>query len=91
MSPKSVEAPAKKPAKKRRPYVRRVSARFMDRQELASILAVHVETVKRREGKVHGWPTPVRVGNKAILYERSDVERFLRNATNVIRPLKEAQ
>jgi predicted DNA-binding transcriptional regulator AlpA len=73
MSAKSV---AQKP-KARKRYVRRTSSRFMQRQELADILAVHVETIKRREKTTKGWPRPVRIGSKIVMYDRADVERFL--------------
>jgi hypothetical protein len=51
----------------------------MNRQEFATLLCLHVETVKRRE-KDPGWPHPVRVSSKTVLYDRTDVERFLQEA-----------
>jgi hypothetical protein len=51
----------------------------MNQQELADILAVHVQTVRRKAG-TPGWPTPVRLGQKIVLFDRSDVERFLQEA-----------
>jgi len=67
----------KKPKPQRR--VRKISARFMSPQELADILAVNVQTVRRRAG-TPGWPTPVRLGQKIVLFDRTDVERFLQEA-----------
>ena len=51
----------------------------MSRQEFANLLGLHVETIKRRE-KTAGWPHPVRIGSKVVLYDRSDIERFLQEA-----------
>jgi hypothetical protein len=67
----------KKPKPQRRQ--RRVSSRFMSQQELADILAVNVQTVRRRAG-TPGWPSPLRIGNKLVLFDRTDVERFLQEA-----------
>jgi len=67
----------KKPKPQRR--VRKISARLMSPQELADILAVNVQTVRRRAG-TPGWPTPVRLGQKIVLFDRTDVERFLQEA-----------
>jgi hypothetical protein len=67
----------KKPKPQKR--VRRISARFMSQQELADILAVNVQTIRRKAG-TPGWPTPVRLGQKIVLFDRTDVERFLREA-----------
>jgi hypothetical protein len=66
-----------KPKARRKPYGS--SPRFMNRQEFATLLCLHVETVKRRE-KDPGWPHPVRVSSKTVLYDRTDVERFLQEA-----------
>jgi predicted DNA-binding transcriptional regulator AlpA len=55
------------------------SSRFMSRQEFADLLGLHVETIKRKEG-TDGWPRPVRIGPKTILYDRSDVEKFLQES-----------
>jgi predicted DNA-binding transcriptional regulator AlpA len=51
----------------------------MSRQEFANLLGLHVETIKRRE-KIEGWPRPVRIGSKVVLYDRGDIEKFLREA-----------
>jgi hypothetical protein len=66
---------AKKPKPQRR--VRRVSPRFMSQQELADLIGVNVQTVRRKAG-TPGWPTPVRIGQKLVLFDRTDIERFLR-------------
>jgi predicted DNA-binding transcriptional regulator AlpA len=55
----------------------------MNRQELANLLGVHVETVKRRE-KTDSWPRPVRITSKVVLYDRTDVERFLQEANKAM-------
>jgi predicted DNA-binding transcriptional regulator AlpA len=70
----------KKP--KARRCVRRISARFMSREEFADLIGVNVRTIIRNEGDgtIKGWPTPVKIGNKIRLYDRSDVERFLQEA-----------
>ena len=65
--------------KKSKPQRRRVSARFMNQQELADILAVNVQTVRRKAG-TPGWPTPIRFGQKIVLFDRTDVERCLQAA-----------
>jgi predicted DNA-binding transcriptional regulator AlpA len=72
-------APRTKPKapSRRKPYGS--STRFMNRQELANLLGLHVETVKRRE-KTAGWPRPVRISSKVVIYDRTDIERFLQEA-----------
>jgi len=58
---------------------RRVSSRFMSQQEFADLIAVNVQTVRRRAG-TPGWPTPVKIGQKLVLFDRTDIERFLQEA-----------
>jgi hypothetical protein len=72
----------KKPKSQRQRRQRQVSARFTDQQGFADLLGLHVETIKRREkeGSIEGWPTPIRIGGKIKLYERSDIERFLQES-----------
>jgi hypothetical protein len=52
----------------------------MSRQEFADLIAVDVETIQRREKRAKNWPTPVRISQKIVLYDRADVERFLQEA-----------
>jgi hypothetical protein len=62
--------------------VRKISPRFMSREEFANILAVDVRTILRNEKKRTDkrWPTPIRIGSKIILYDRTDVESFLQQS-----------
>jgi predicted DNA-binding transcriptional regulator AlpA len=61
---------------------RKISPRFMSREEFANILAVDVRTILRNEKRKTDkrWPTPVRIGSKIILYDRTDVESFLQQS-----------
>jgi predicted DNA-binding transcriptional regulator AlpA len=58
------------------------SHRYMDRDELAELLGVHRETIKRleREKKV---PQPIKISRKIVLYDRTAVERFLQEAAQL--------
>jgi excisionase family DNA binding protein len=51
----------------------------MDRSELAELLGIHTETVKRleREKKL---PQPSRFTGKIIRYDRAVIEQFLKEA-----------
>jgi hypothetical protein len=69
-----------KPTARRLKRVRRVSQRFMSRYEFADLIGVHVETIKRREKEAPGWPVPVKISRKIVMYDRGDIERFLQEA-----------
>jgi len=66
----------------------------MQRQEIADMIGVHVETIKVWESNPDrtpkGWPAPLRIGDKIVLYEREDIDRFLREARSE-QPIKPAQ
>jgi DNA-binding XRE family transcriptional regulator len=68
-----------KQRKKKQRRLRRISARFMSREEFADLIGVDARTIIRREknGSIPNWPRPVKIGHKIRLYDRIDVERFL--------------
>ena len=71
-----------KQRKKKQRRLRRISARFMSREEFADLIGVDARTIIRREknGSIPNWPRPVKIGYKIRLYDRIDVERFLQES-----------
>src|SRR6516162_6241311 len=55
-------------------------AEYLTRSDLAALLEVHFETIKRweREGKL---PRPSRFGPKVLRYDKRTIEKFLQDAT----------
>jgi predicted DNA-binding transcriptional regulator AlpA len=54
---------------------------LLTRHDLAALLDVHFETVKRleREGRL---PAPIRISSKVIRYDKAEVQKFLQDATS---------
>ena len=75
---KKTEGPAVKDKPKRK-YTKVRSVRFIDRPELASLLGVHIETVKRME-KDGRLPKPLKFGPKIALHDRAVIEGWVRGA-----------
>ena len=54
---------------------------YLTRSDLAVLLDVHLETIKRleREGKL---PAPIRITSKLVRFDKAVVEKFLQDATS---------
>jgi predicted DNA-binding transcriptional regulator AlpA len=54
---------------------------YLSRNDLAALLDVHLETIKRleREGKL---PAPVRITSKLVRYDKAVIEKFLQDAAS---------
>jgi hypothetical protein len=57
-------------------------AEYLTRSDLAALLEVHFETIKRweREGKL---PRPSRFGPKILRYDKRAIEKFLQDAAGM--------
>ena len=54
------------------------ASRLMSRREVAALLGVHTETIKRYQRK--GLLPAIVLNSRLIRYERADVEKFLQSS-----------
>ncbi len=59
-------------------HASREASRLMSRREVASMLGVHTETIKRYQRR--GILPAIILNSRLVRYERADVEKFLQSS-----------